>query len=259
MGKWTDEDLKFLKEDYKIIKTQDIAKKLGKKIHSIRAKAFKIGICDSVCSQYKKNELFFNSPNLENSYWAGFIAADGCIRSSINQITIGINKIDQDILYQFKSACQYSGHVFYYDVTQKSGYISHMCRICIGNATKWIQDLRTNFNISVNKTSKLLPPINLNFENSLAYIIGYIDGDGTISFDRNYLRLRISGLPIVINWIKNIFLIIEPKIITNNLYYNKTVKDFCELSLLGNKSVTIFNVLNKVEIPFKLPRKWNIL
>lgn len=29
--------------------------------------------------KYSYNDNYFRTPNLENSYWAGFIAADGCV------------------------------------------------------------------------------------------------------------------------------------------------------------------------------------
>src|SRR3990167_7821339 len=39
-------------------------------------------------SRFKCNEDFFGVPNILNSYWAGFIAADGNIRKDTNTLRI---------------------------------------------------------------------------------------------------------------------------------------------------------------------------
>lgn len=57
---------------------------------TVKRHMLKIGVILRTKSQYKKvysyNEQFFSKPNVLNSYWAGFIAADFYIRKSEKKI-----------------------------------------------------------------------------------------------------------------------------------------------------------------------------
>lgn len=51
--------------------------------------------------KYNVNDDFFESPSLLNSYWAGFIAADGNLSGNYRKLNIGLAKKDKCILEQF--------------------------------------------------------------------------------------------------------------------------------------------------------------
>ena len=62
--------------------------------------------------QHNVNDDFFNNPNILNCYWAGFIAADGCIgRRNNNVLSIGLSSKDKQHLETFKNNINFSGPI----------------------------------------------------------------------------------------------------------------------------------------------------
>ena len=41
---------------------------------------------------YATNKYYFSIPNMENSYWAGFLAADGCLWKRGDAVEIGLQE-----------------------------------------------------------------------------------------------------------------------------------------------------------------------
>lgn len=200
------------------------------------------------------NSTFFSKPNLLNSYWAGFIAADGCvIDTNGNQkiLTIELAIKDYKHLLVFKNTLKVNKKIAIY----KNG---KSCRVSIGS-NKLCEDLYKNFNIVPRKSLTLKPPKNLTNKQALAYIIGYIDGDGSIFYMKRkhfnkiykYLRLDVIGTKKLLTYIKK--------------YINKDIKILkrptesnFRLILDGKKAKTVLYSLNKINVP-KLTRKWSIL
>lgn len=114
---------------------------------------------------------FFENVTKESAYWAGFIAADGYIRSNgRSTLSIKLSLVDYDHLLKFKRAIGFLGEVH---KTDEYAYID-----ISGN---WITEaLRRNFNITSRKTHTLVFPI-LESEFIPHFIRGYFDGDGCIS------------------------------------------------------------------------------
>jgi hypothetical protein len=52
--------------------------------------------------KYQVNDGYFSTLTLENCYYAGFLAADGCITK--NQLIVGLSEIDKKWLENFKSS-----------------------------------------------------------------------------------------------------------------------------------------------------------
>jgi len=143
-------------------------------------------------TKYTKNVNFFSKPNLLNSYWAGFIAADGHL-SQDNGVIISLGTKDKEHLDKFKKDIGYSGEIKFYK--QKTSYteISEYNRISI-YSKKLCTDLIRNWNVTHNKTYDIVFPTELTEDNLFAYCVGYIDGDG--SFNRTHGKfhsLNICG------------------------------------------------------------------
>ena len=203
--------------------------------------------------KYKCNEDYFAIPTLENSYWAGFIAADGNIndrgKTKYLKITLAIK--DKLHLKNFKKVIQFTGPI-------KDG-ISKCNKLNFENSTigitsnKICNDLANIFNIHPRKSLNLEFPSNLTFEQSLAFIKGYIDGDGTICFNKNnHIRLSILGTESFLNSVCKIFEEIKVKC---NVNIHKNI--FC-IQLSGRKAKIILDKLNAI-VDIKLERKWKLV
>ena len=221
-------------------------------------KKYKIKSRNQSISKQKllKNDNYFSIPNIENSYWAGFIAADGNISTRISSnkiLTIGLSIKDKKHLENFKSSIKYSGNIKEKINTVK-GKKYKTCYIYLYSANQICNDLLLNFNITPRKSLTLQPPNLIELEHQLAYIIGYIDGDGCISYCRNkYLRLQLIGTNNFLQWINTIY---------NNIGHIRKVKNtnIYELAYNGQNAKSIlwnlknFIIKNNILV---LKRKWN--
>lgn len=210
---------------------------------------------------YTKNKKFFSKYTIESCYWAGFIAADGCIRPKISTVIIELATKDHIQLEKFKKSIEYDGNIKTNNRTTSFG-ISNSSKIEISGVKDWIQDLNEKFNITTNKSLTLKPPIKIK-KNShkAAFIKGYIDGDGSISCykykrkDRqnisSMLEIRILGTYEMLSWIKQTIsefgIINNAQVIEqNNIYKYK---------LSSRNSIELSNYLNKY-CKLGLDRKW---
>ena len=177
-------------------------KQIGNKINrphtSCRNRAILLKIKNNfIYKKYEVNENFWSNPNLLNSYWAGFSAADACIENTGNnkyKYTLSLSTNDAGHLKQLKKDCQYNGKIMNRidkkSINNNKKKIYYNSRLSI-TCAKWGIDLKKNFNISPNKTFRLSPP-NLNKYLLISWLIGYIDGDGCISIKNNGLGLRLD-------------------------------------------------------------------
>lgn len=130
-------------------------------------------------------------------YWVGFLAADGCIRSQ-SHISLGLSIKDKSHLVKLKEIL--GGGI--YERQNRADLEVHK----IPNVVTFLSSL----NVIPRKTKILLPPINLNEDESRDYIRGYIDGDGcfTCSTQKrgNFVQLiSINGTEKLLGWIRTCF------------------------------------------------------
>lgn len=131
-------------------------------------------------SKYTLNHnAFENSPPEEIFYWAGFIAADGCISvrsDSSKRIVITLHTQDVDILEKFNIFVGTNKPIYFYkDKPQCS------VTIC---STKMVESL-AKFNITSRKTLMMsVPDIVKGSPHERHFWRGVIDGDGTIGFGK---------------------------------------------------------------------------
>lgn len=214
---------------------------------------------------YTLNEFFFDKPNIINAYWAGFIAADGNLHLKENKYKIlqfRLHKQDKCILEKFKedTKCTYP-----IANIQNTNHISLVCRI----TDNFWNNLNKHWNLTPQKTFTLKPPNITDFEQQLAYIIGLIDGDGSICIcnfknwnkTKIYPRIKfmVCGTYDIINWTASILntlttnynpFKIEQTTQTKNLYYIRCDK---------LRAQELIEKLSQIKIPWKLPRKWDVI
>ena len=207
------------------------------------------------------NDDFFSVPNLLNSYWAGFIAADGNIKKDKNVLNIQISDKDYEHLKSFCDAVDFSGTVSRY--VRKSGIA--MCNAHF-YSDPLIHDLKNNFNIIPQKTFSYNFPEHLNYELQKAFVIGYIDGDGHISYMKSGNRKIPLSFGIVgaslefLQHAKKLFNEIlsenrERSYVLNGNVCSENNKKYHRFRCSSKPALIILKNLYNVDVP-KLKRKW---
>ncbi len=261
--------LKFNYYDCSIIGCKNKLSELGyNRTHwSILNRARKLGLKTNNSIVHKTNfynEDFFSIPNIQNCYWAGFIASDGNISRNKKTIRLHIGYKDIELIEKFKKDTNHTGKItlenacdFYSKKEDKIYHRDNSCSISFNAAYKWSNDLNKYWNITPAKSLTLKPPNITDINLCFAYIIGLIDGDGSIYTHSNcknpYLCLygtkemlcwTKEKLDIVLNYKTNVK-VIRPK--------NRTIYH------LRYNVVDANNIINKakeINTPYKLERKW---
>lgn len=155
--------------------------------------------------KFKRNKLDFDdnafSTLTEKScYWAGFIAADGCIIEN-RRVQIKLKHTDKEQLQLFKKFTKFNGVIRTYNNGDKTN--NKHCYIKL-TSPKMVKDLANNFNIVPRKSLILTFPKLSNTSHRLAFIRGYFDGDGSFYKikKRNIYGIKFLGTKSFIKKIK---------------------------------------------------------
>lgn len=264
MNRWTEDEISILKENFRMSLKKEILLLIpNHSYYSIRNQARKLGLKqDGLIKNrmYRINFNYFNNFNTDTCYWAGFIAADGSVDPQRGNIQISLSIRDESQIIAFAKAIEYDGPIKYKTSADPKGKVHDMCYLAITGARSIVSDLG-KYNIVQNKTLILKPPVGLSRENELAYIIGYIDGDGCISYrnhrdktDIPYLEIR--GTEDMLNWIKNIFDDISDYTY-NNRRASVVTKGFPKYGIEGKRALEIINYLLSVPVTYRMARKWD--
>lgn len=258
--KWSQAEINFLQESYGIIKIDEIELYLSRTRSSIWQQAKKLGLRGNTSLAHRKysfDENFFNIPTTTNAYWAGVLAADGCI-SDTGNIQIAIATKDRELLEEFKKAAKYTGPIL--ETIYKG---KPRVSIAIWGAKKWKTDLYAHWNITPRKSLTLQPPSGLLAQFIMPYIIGYFDGDGTASLviaDKKTQRKKFIfgfvGTNAVLSWIKSQLDALVPSTGRQVSVTKPKKKKYCVLHYSGQRGIRIHNHLRIIPTAWKLPRKW---
>ena len=244
---WSPKEDAFLRKYYGHLSYSDISRSMGRSWSAVRNRSSYIGLTDrsNLGRKYSANTEFFSTPNVINSYWAGFIAADGCI-SDNGRLAIGLARLDIAHLDQLCIDLDYTGGVRVYEDRASLSV----------NSKKITYDLKNNFNITPRKSATLGTP-NIDEEALIkAFISGVIDGDGSISAKP---RITVYGTRWILGWIKEYF----------DLWTTKTRYKRSEVRKIRGKNLYSYRVncrrakevglvLLSVSVP-RLWRKWSRL
>lgn len=247
---WSQKEIEILKQYYGKIKKQKLQLLLNRTPRSIAWKAYDLClIADRSITNRTHNvdHNYFSVLNIENCYWAGFLAADGNI--SNNKVLRFCQK-EKEVLENFKKCIKHEGIIYKHPNRSVYDIFINSQQIC--------KDLHNNFSITSKKSLTLKPP-NLVGDFALSYIIGYLDGDGHISivkekrYNSTYLSFGILGTLELTTWIKNIINLggfILKRTDCKNPIYKFTASHLSARKIL-------YKLLGVNGIEFKLHRKWN--
>lgn len=258
---WTEKEDSILKEHYGKLTCKEISKILqNRSPYAIQKRANYLGLKSSPRLgpiKYTVNQNFFSEPNIQNSYWAGFIAGDGHLAERNKTLKIGLSIKDDHLLHSFKEQTQFTGVVRY--TSNKSGFCKgDIVTIDINCVPQWFDDLLINWNIhSGKKTFNLKPPINLIDRTCIcAYIVGLIDADGMISYGkRKKLHIGVAGTYDVMKWISNHVANFLGEDYRRNINKHKTI---WRIDWMNKRAQDVAEFLDEsTQITWKLQRKWN--
>lgn len=200
------------------------------------------------------NDKFFSTQSLLACYWAGFIAADGNIGKNYKRLSIGLATKDRGHLERL--LLDLSSNYPISDFKVKGSYLTSSISI---TSTQICRDLTSLFNIRPVKSLTLEPPVLDDDTLKDAYLIGYIDGDGSIGLYKGKkqpgLSVSILGTLEVCTWIKRRCSEIYGKPI-GSIHHNPEHSGNTYSYYITDKSArAIFTHLYTLNVP-KLARKW---
>lgn len=263
---WSQEELDYVRDNYPHTSASKIAVVLNRSRNSVKHAARKLSVSsDFKFGQrlYSYNQDFFAVPNRLNSFYAGFIGADGCIQknNTVWALTIKLAQKDRFILERFKE--DYAGQqpiIDRFEISDLYPQGSWKSKLSIWSANKWKADLESNFGIIENKTYRIGPPNLCSKDLHLSYILGYMCGDGCVSVAKNThdLRINISSCSILIlKYIESIFDKYFPSVYHHNpsCEIKQDSKSNVYLYKIGGmRGAVILDYLNKLGCP-KFDRK----
>jgi len=217
--------------------------------------------------KYKFNELFFLNVNPISSYWAGFIAADGCILSDRKALKLKISTKDIEHLELFKKQIEANHPIkirkqkSYSSIKKGIVKFTESCQIVLFS-NRLINDLFDNFNITPRKTFTYVAP-NLDDENMRHFLRGYIDGDGCVHV---YSKIRkdrnVPHVPVIeilgTKETLSMFLLFISKVMNTNFRCKITKPSGCYSLRIAKKSKELgYYLISDTDL--YLRRKWECL
>ncbi len=153
--------------------------------------------------KYHHDVNFFKVPNLINSYVAGFLAADGCVRQSKKgywTLRLELSVLDVNHLNLIKNLLGHDGPITHH---YKKGH--EMVFFAISISENYVKDLAT-FGIIPRKAHRLTPPSFSDFSLKFSYLLGLLDGDGCIHLSNvNSLSVGMtSSSRVAVEWYKTL-------------------------------------------------------
>lgn len=211
---------------------------------------------------------YWKDLHLINCYLAGHIAADGCLMNGKqgNRLSVFAAIKDESMIDCYIKELNYKGKKEIRENTgfgSKSGVYKY-CKITFCSFDKNASYLKHYFNLEPRKTERLGPTNISNTYLNMAYLIGLLDGDGSIYShkDETYKTISIflgSCSKSIIEWMRDLlFQNFPPSNYSNqtpsNLSFHKN-NNIWSFGIAGLRAAVIINYLRQFPVP-KLARKW---
>jgi len=272
---WTPEQLELLRNKSEIESCESFGKKIGKSECATYQMIAKLGLRTRAneVGKYTINDDFFNEINPLSSFYAGWLAADGCVYTNKNKnlVQLSLQSGDVDIIEKFIKDINYGGKPQFFRNDYGFGKPG-IQKVSISiYSKKWVEDLNKNFNIGPRKSLTLLPPNIYDILNKLCYICGATEGDGCFGLhnisetNKNiHPYINISGTQELLNWIKLFYdkfygeqALYNNKVLAKPNHIKKCIdKNVYQYTVSGLRAAKILRDMYNLPIP-KLARKWN--
>ena len=242
----------------------EISKKINRTKNACSLKASKLGFQSWHIKKrkYEINESFWKDFNFLNCYYAGILAADGCLRLNNKKFKYAgslewqVASKDRILLEAFKDISSYQGPI------SDGIYGGHRKSKLYIKCQTWNKDLFENFNIIPNKTFRVMPPHGLTDQQMFCWLIGYIDGDGCLTFNKIHKKLVLSItscskelLDFIYEFLKERFPLKIKKSKECKPRKDK-IGNYWTLGIYGIRATCLYSYLKQYNLP-KLVRKWD--
>lgn len=139
---------------------------------------------------YHINEHFFDNINTsKKSYYLGLLYADGCVCSNSNHIQLSLQEQDYDIIEKFRNDIESNHVIRFIDYKKKHPTWSNQYNITI--TSNYLKQSLIDKGVVPNKSLILTFPDFLSEDLYPSFILGYMDGDGSIT--KTECRLKITS------------------------------------------------------------------
>lgn len=189
---------------------------------------------------YKINHNYFDELDNTKVYWLGFLAADGTVRKNTNEIKIGLQKNDEQLLKDFKQCLQSEAPLHYYLANNKYEVVEF--RFSSSN----IKTKLAQYSIVPNKTYIGITMKNIPDKYKLSFIKGFFDGDGSYSCGKVKFTSHTKEI------LEEIQQVISQK---TYLYYSEK-RNVYSLEMSTIPSIDFLKTIYSIETPC-LKRKYN--
>lgn len=246
--KWTQQEITKLESMYGTKPIMEIVSILDRTKDAIKQKARQLGLNGNrvdmlrlVKHKHDSRGDYFEGQSLDVFYWAGFLAADGCITRD-GRLHLGVATKDINHLRSFMKAIDYSGPI-------TKTHDGCFCMIRVRN-DQLVYSLQKRFGITQRKTFTLQPPKCFNTHGQeIAFAVGYIDGDGCIHKNKEgRFELSCLGTLSITKWIRGVFF---PQLDTN---ISKRNRIYC-FKITGRNAMDVIDKVRGMRLPY-LRRKW---
>lgn len=264
---WSKEDEEKLEKLLKsgFYRFEDLPKEFpDKSISALKAKTRNMGLSNfHPPSKYVFDQYYFDKLTLTNCYMGGYFAADGNIMKIKNTWIFTMTVAEKDSCFidflktEFKSTHKVR---IYQHKSPHSDFIGSYHAFRIGGVTKWVDNLNKYFGIFPNKTKHFPPPALENMQQKLAYLKGYLDGDGCLNVSNNNFTIYIaSSNKNILIWIKDLIDSFEIPSMIKNRKQNINLREDEQCyyySMGGFKACILYELISRVNTKFCLNRKW---
>lgn len=257
-GAWSQEELDFIRENYKYMSYRDMAERLGRTKAAIDLKVNRLGLKKS---KYVYDQHFFRSIDCEEkAYWLGFMYSDGYVSISKRngkpcsyEASIELSATDKDHLRKFVNAIH--GNIGIKEFVKYAGTppaYHNMCSVRV-YSKEMVEDL-INDGVVENKTFIVKFPEFLDEKLIRHFIRGYFDGNGSVCEDKKTNLARCNFTTASISLAESI----KDFLISNNVKcYITKCNNIYQCNVRGMKNVDVFKKLMYEDSTVFLDRKFN--
>lgn len=253
-NKWSEEEIDFLKSNYKKYSNKELAKMLNRTPSSIHMKLGRLSLIRD--DKYNYNVSFFKDIDTEEkAYWLGFIYADGYVQDTEDGAECGIELQVGDKKHLKKFNKSINGNV---DVQVKEKYDNRYDKVYTHCAIRlykreFVKHLMEH-GVIPNKTFKIEFP-ELEDKLIIPFIRGFFDGDGCLMLNKNRRCHSFDFACVVLDFLNKI----------RNILYNYGINSYIfqeangvyRLKIGGMKNAFLFGKLIYEDATIYLDRKYN--
>lgn len=207
---WTDDQVAYIIDKYQNenFSLKELGRQFGCNYGTIRNLLNKHHIKSQGNKRgYPRNEYYFNKIDTpEKAYWLGFMYADGCVHSKLNEISVQI--IDREHLEKFQQAIGAVNHKITVIKDKRFENAKTLYMFSIKDKQLW-SDLNA-LGCVPNKTFLINTIPNIPYHYVSHFLRGFFDGDGSIHYltgTDNYRLSFTSGSKQFLEEIKKILIV----------------------------------------------------